>query len=106
MKQRILLSFLVFFFLLVSAQAQIIFNRTEHDFGTLAPQKGFFEHDFIFRNTAEDTARILSVKSVSSSLTFIFTRSEVLQGEYGFVKVKINTDELKGLFHDEVYITM
>jgi hypothetical protein len=76
-----------------SMQAQLIFNKTEHD--------------FIFRNTGDQATKILSVRSVMPSLQFIFTRSEVLSGEYGFVKVKIYPDSLeKGLFHDEVFITM
>ena len=49
---------------------------------------------------------MLSVKSVQSALSIIYTRSEVLTGEYGFVKAKIRTDSLDGLFHDEVYITL
>jgi chromosome segregation ATPase len=89
-----------------AAQAQIVFNKTEHDFGTLAPQEGSFEHDFIFRNTGDKATKVLSVKSVQSALSFIYTRSEVLEGEYGFVKAKIRTDSLEGLFHDEVYITL
>ncbi len=85
---------------------QAVFNKTEFDFGTLAQEAGHFEEDFLFRNTGTNSIKILSVRSVQSSLSFIYTRSEVLGGEYGFVKVKIHTDSLQGLFHDEVYITM
>jgi len=84
----------------------ITFNKTEHDFGELAQTEFYFEHDFLFRNTSEAPASILSVRSVSESLDFIHTRSSVLSGEYGFIKVKLLTDSLDGLFHDEVYVTL
>lgn len=92
--------------LTLETSAQIVFNKTEHDFGKLAGESGIFQHDFIFRNLNEHPVNIMTVRSVASALTFVYTRSEVLQGEYGFVKVKINTDSMDGLFHDEVYITM
>ena len=89
------------------AQSPLVtFNKTEHDFGELAQTAFYFEHDFLFRNTSEAAATILSVRSVSESLEFIHTRSDVLSGEYGFIKVKILTDSLDGLFHDEVYVTL
>jgi chromosome segregation ATPase len=84
----------------------VTFNKTEHDFGELAQTAFYFEHDFLFRNTSDSAATILSVRSVSESLEFIHTRSDVLSGEYGFIKVKILTDSLNGLFHDEVYVTL
>lgn len=87
-------------------QSAIVFNKTEHDFGQLATTEVPFEHDFLFRNTGNDPITVLSVRSVHSALRFIHTRSEVYEGEYGFVKVKLRTDSLEGLFHDEVYITM
>jgi chromosome segregation ATPase len=102
--RRFLVVFL--FSLLGSAQAQIVFNKTEHDFGTLARVEGHFEQDFLFRNTGDETVYVLSVRSVQRELDFIYTRSEVLPGEYGFVKVKIYTDSLRGLFHDEVYVNL
>jgi len=72
----------------------------------LAPSEVPFEQDFLFRNTGRESVIILSVRSIHPALGFIHTRSEVLEGEYGFVKVKLKTDSLQGLFHDEVYITM
>lgn len=85
--------------------SQIVFNKTEFDFGSISKSASQFEQDFIFRNTGEQDAKILSVRSVQTSLKFIYTRSEVLPSEYGFVKVNIYPDSLEGLFHDEVYIT-
>ncbi|GAB4375908.1 MAG: hypothetical protein Kow0075_02630 [Salibacteraceae bacterium] len=84
---------------------QIVFNKTEHDFGTISQSEIPFEHDFLFRNMGETPVQILSVRSIQPALSFIHTRSSVNQGEYGFVKVKLQTDSLEGLFHDEVYIT-
>ncbi|MEQ9188682.1 MAG: DUF1573 domain-containing protein [Cryomorphaceae bacterium] len=100
------LSIAIFFFLSHLAVGQLVFNKTEHDFGIISKAASQFEQDFIFRNTGDQSANILSVRSVHPSLKFIYTRSEVLGGEYGFVKVKIYPDSLDGLFHDEVYITM
>ena len=90
---------------IVAQQKGIIFNKTEHDFETIAPSSIPFEQDFLFRNTTDKTVTILSVRSVSPALSFINTRSEILPTEYGFVKVKLKTDGLNGLFHDEVYVT-
>ena len=90
----------------LTSMSQAVFIKTEFDFGSLAQEVGHFEEDFLFRNTGKESIKILSVRSVQSALSFIYTRSEVLEGEYGFVKVKIHTDSLKGLFHDEVYITL
>lgn len=99
---------LVFFAVSVcsEAQSQIVFNRTEHDFGNISTSQHSFEQDFIFRNTGSGPIKILSVKAVSGALSFVHTRSEVLSKEYGFVKVKLITEENAGLFHDEVYITL
>ncbi|MEZ4721666.1 MAG: DUF1573 domain-containing protein [Flavobacteriales bacterium] len=88
------------------AQNHVVFNKTEHDFSTIGQSEVPFEQDFLFRNTGEGAIKIMSVRSISNSLSFIHTRSEVFKGEYGFVKVKFRTDSLTGLFHDEVYITM
>jgi chromosome segregation ATPase len=90
----------------LSSFSQAVFIKTEFDFGSLAKEVGHFEEDFLFRNTGSNNIKILSVRSVQSALSFIYTRSDVLTGEYGFVKVKIHTDSLQGLFHDEVYITL
>jgi len=90
----------------VSLQAQVVFNKTEHDYGHLASQSGVYEHDFIFRNTTEESVFVLNVSSIQPSLSFVHTRSEVLPGEYGFVKTKLKTDTAVGLIHDEVYVTL
>lgn len=90
---------------LVAQDKGIVFNKTEHDFGTIAPSSIAFEQDFLFRNTTEEIVTILTVRSVSPALSFIHTRSEVLSGEYGFVKAKLKTEGLDGLFHDEIYVT-
>ena len=90
----------------LSSEAQIVFNRTEHDFGNISTSQHSFEQDFIFRNTGIAPIKILSVKAVSGVLSFVHTRSEVLSKEYGFVKIKLLTEESDGLFHDEVYITL
>lgn len=88
------------------AQTGILFNRTEHDFGTIGPAATAYEQDFLFRNTTNEVAHVLSVRSVNPALDFIFTRSEVLGGEYGFVKAKFNTSGVDGLFHDEIYVML
>lgn len=98
--------FLSVLFWSLTSPAQLVFNKTEHDFGAISQRASQFEQDFIFRNTGDQPTKILSVRSVHPSLNFIFTRSELLEGEYGFVKVKIYPASLEGLFHDEVYITM
>ena len=90
----------------LSSFGQVVFIKPEFDFGTLAKQVGYFEEDFLFRNTGSKYIKILSVRSVQSALSFIYTRSDVLTGEYGFVKVKLHKDSLQDLFHDEVYITL
>ncbi|GAB5539540.1 MAG: hypothetical protein Salg2KO_16430 [Salibacteraceae bacterium] len=90
----------------VWAQQTVIFNHTEYDFNTIGKSTLPFEHDFIFRNTSQETTSLLSVSSMSRALQFIYTRSDILSGEYGFVKVKLNTDSLDGIFHDEVYVTV
>lgn len=102
----ILFLFINFFAGLSFAQSNLVFNKTEHDFGVVGQSELPFEHDFLFRNTSQAAASVLSVRAVSSSLSFIHTRSEVLPGEYGFVKVKLKTSDLDGLFHDEVYVTI
>lgn len=84
----------------------MVFNKTEFDFGKLAPTNVPFEEDFIFRNTGSQAVSIISVRSISSAISFVYTRSEIFSGEYGFVKVKLRTDSISGLFHDEVYVTM
>ena len=103
-------TFLILAILLISSasfaqQKGIIFNKTEHDFGHIAPSSIPFEQDFLFRNTTDQRVTILTVRSVSPALSFIHTRSEILPTEYGFVKVKLKSQGIKGLFHDEVYVT-
>lgn len=86
-------------------ESDIVFNKTEYDFGDIAPSAIPFEKDFVFRNTSESIVHILTVRSVSPALSFIHTRSEILPTEYGFVKAKLKAADLDGLFHDEVYVT-
>ena len=89
----------------LAQQKGIIFNKTEHDFGDIAPSSIPFEQDFLFRNTTNKTVTILTVRSISPAISFIHTRSEILDTEYGSVKTKLKTEGLNGLFHDEIYVT-
>jgi len=105
-RQLLLILFLWQFGAQIQAQSNLVFNKTEYDFGLIGKSELPFEQDFLFRNTSKAEATILSARSVSKALSFIHTHSEVLPGEYGFVKVKLNTLTLDGLFHDEIYITI
>ncbi len=68
---------IAFMLMCLNSMGQAVFIKTEFDFGSLAKEAGHFEEDFLFRNTGNESIKILSVRSVQPALTFIYTRSEV-----------------------------
>ncbi len=101
-------SLILFVFLLPSvaatAQTGIIFSKAQHDFGLVAKSSLALEQDFLFRNTSANTASVSSAISSSRFLEAIHTRSQIEPGEYGFVKLKLTTDSIDGLFNEYIEV--
>lgn len=85
-------------------QNDIIFSKAQHDFGKIAPTDVAYEQDFLFRNTSQQDVKVLTVISSSPKLEVIHTRSAIAHGEYGFVKIKLSTDSIDGLFNEFIEI--
>lgn len=104
MRVAIILSLFLLTVLGCFAQSNIIFSKAQHDFGFIAPSTTSYEQDFLFRNTQNSSASVSSVISSSKYLDAIHTRSSIDPGEYGFVKIKLRTDSLQGLFNEFVEV--
>lgn len=82
------IAFLCFLASTALAQDEVVrFNKTAHDFGEVMPESRI-EYDFIFRNISEKPLTVSRATAQGSGLEIIHTQSEILPGEYGFVKVK------------------
>jgi len=82
---------------------EMIFEVTEHDFGTL--QKGDpCVFDFVFKNTGKSDLVITNVKSSCGCTTPTYTKEPVAKKEEGSISVKYDSNRV-GSFHKTITIT-
>ena len=91
--------------LFLSAQIDLRFNKVLHDFGELH-QGASSGYDFIFRNAGSEGLRIKTARANDPQVQVVATQSEVLPGEYGFVKIKLDSLESEGFYTALVTVTM
>ena len=86
------------------SEAQIIFDKKNHDFGEIAEDGGAVEHIFKFSNTSTKPVVILSTHTSCGCTTTEYSRKPVLPGESSSVKVVFNPMNYPGAFARKVTI--
>lgn len=82
---------------------EMIFEVTEHDFGTI--KKGDpCVFDFVFKNTGKSDLVITNVRSSCGCTTPTYTKEPVKKKETGSISVKYDSNRV-GSFHKTVTIT-
>ncbi len=72
------------------ADATIVFDKTEHDFGTISESGGMVEYKFVFKNTG-DTPLVVNKVSTSCGCTAPeWSKEPIAPGKQGFIKVTFN----------------
>ncbi len=101
MKRLLLVLFLIGAFLNVNAQIE--FDKTEHDFGTI--EEGTqATHVFKFKNTGKKPIRLTRVAASCGCTTPHWTREEVAPGKTGEIKVVYNSKGRPGYFTKTVTV--
>ena len=84
-----------------TGDAQIEFNRTEYDFGTLSEGE-VVECVFRYTNTGEGPLQILSVEADCGCTVPEYSSEKILPGEEGKIKVVFNSSG----FRNNIYKTI
>jgi hypothetical protein len=85
-----------------SGRDSIVFEKTVHDYGTIV-QSGNGEIEFVFVNKGTKPIVLNSVSASCGCTSPSWTKTPVLPGEKGSVKVKYNT-EILGAFTKTVNV--
>ena len=83
------------------SQAQIVFDKTTHDYGQLSAQDDRFV-DIYLKNTGTDAAYLLSVKK-PMEVVYLHSGSLILPGESNVVRLQVNPTK-KGRFSYDIPI--
>lgn len=90
-----------------SAQSVLIFEKKEHDFGTVDgtdKNKEFVKFNFEFTNKSE---KPIIIQKADVSCGCISTRipdKPIIKGEKGVVEVSVDTKQINGHFKKSVYV--
>lgn len=90
--------------LLVSAQPQIKFTETEHDYGTINEDDGLAETVFEFVNTGSQPLILNNVKATCGCTTPEWTKNPVAPSQKGTIKVSYNPQNRPGAFTKNVNV--
>ncbi len=97
----------IFFFSSFEAPAQekeqIIFEKTEHDFGNVYLGEGAVEHCFVFRNEGEEPLLIKDVRSSCGCVYGSWIKKPVAPGDSGLVCVTYKNN-MSGVFRKTVKV--
>ena len=97
-----------FFFLsseIAQAQADIHFEKKEHNFGQVSEEGGPITHQFTFTNTGEAPLIISNVKASCGCTTPSWTREPVAPGEQGAIEAQYNPKNRPGAFKKSITVT-
>jgi hypothetical protein len=92
MKKILILAFIGFLNMTVSAQAKIAFETTTLQFGTIE-KGGDGTREFVFKNTGNAPLIITSVSSTCGCTIPEKPEKPIMPGETGIIKVKYNTNK-------------
>ena len=78
------------------ADTTVVFDESEHDFGSISGSGGIVQCEFVFKNTG-DTPLVVSKVSTSCGCTAPdWSKEPVAPGKQGFIKVTFNPQGRKG----------
>jgi len=103
MKKISLIISLLFLSLFTFAQAEMTFETTEHDFGSIA-YDGDGSYVFKYTNTGNQPLIILDVESTCGCTTPVYTKEPLKPGATGLITVEYDTSR-EGKFDKSVIIT-
>lgn len=86
------------------AQAEIAFEKLEHNFGKFKEEGGPVTYDFVFTNKGKAPLIISSVNASCGCTTPEWSREPVLPGKTGFIKVSYNPLNRPGSFMKTVTV--
>jgi len=88
-----------------SAQAKIVFETTEHDFGTFKESEGPQAYNFAFVNQGATPLILNNVQASCGCTTPEWTKKPVAPGEKGFIKVSYNPANRPGPFNKTITVS-
>jgi len=87
------------------AQAKVVFDGVEHDFGTFKEEGGLQTHTFTFVNRGNTPLILNNVMASCGCTTPEWTQKPVAPGEKGFIKVSYNPKDRPGPFHKTITVS-
>jgi len=86
-------------------KANISFNETSHDFGSVKEDGGKITHIFKFKNIGGDTLKLLNVKADCGCTIPDWTKEDIAPGKSGFVSATFDPLKRVGDFKKTVSVT-
>ncbi|WP_163718182.1 DUF1573 domain-containing protein [Mangrovibacterium lignilyticum] len=88
-----------------SSQAKIVFETTEHDFGSFKEAAGPQAYNFAFQNSGATPLILNNVQASCGCTTPEWTKKPIAPGEKGFIKVSYNPANRPGAFNKSITVT-
>ncbi|HON19313.1 MAG TPA: DUF1573 domain-containing protein, partial [Salinivirgaceae bacterium] len=88
-----------------NAAPQIVFEKTEHDFGTIKETDGNVTYRFIFTNIGAQPAVITRVQPTCGCTTSDYTKQPILTNQKGFIEVVFDPSNRPGPFSKSIIVT-
>ncbi len=108
MSKKKILAIAIIMFSVVFVQAQnsteFSFEQLVHDFGKIKEENGKASHSFKFANNGKKPIIIKNVESTCGCTTPEWTRTPILPGKTGFIKVEFDPRQRPGAFAKQVKI--
>ncbi|PTN08727.1 DUF1573 domain-containing protein [Mangrovibacterium marinum] len=110
MKARFLLTVLTLLLFIIgvkaqTSQAKIVFETTEHDFGTFKEAEGPQSYNFAFVNQGATPLILNNVQASCGCTTPEWTKKPIAPGEKGFIKVSYNPANRPGPFNKSITVS-
>jgi hypothetical protein len=86
-------------------RSSIHFENGQHNLGRISEEEGPFQHDFIFTNKGEDPLVVTSARAGGGVSVVDWTRSPVMPGGTGSVRVEFNPRNLPGRFNRSITLS-
>jgi hypothetical protein len=113
MKKHFILCFLLFFFAkntfaqtpTNTPENTIVFEKLEHNFGTIKEENGKASYSFEFTNTGKTPIKLTNVQASCGCTTPDWTKTEILPKKTGIVTAIYDTKDRPGVFNKSITVT-
>ena len=82
----------------------VVFDKSEHDFGTISVNKGVAECEFVFTNTGDVPIVITKVTASCGCTAPDWTKEPIASGKQGFIKVSFDPKNQSGEFNKSLVV--